>query len=75
MTRVKAGAKLIIVDREKLHAKPALPAWVVQLEGKKTKTRGARVLVWGPSVCVQAADEETGKEIAYLVTDAEVDVE
>jgi hypothetical protein len=70
---LKKGAKTVFVERDLLAAgKPALRA---QMGGKVTKHRGTKVLILGASVLVQVEDEETGKQIAYLVTDAEVEIE
>jgi hypothetical protein len=70
---LKRGSKILLVDRDRL-AK-AEPALMAQLVGKAAKHRGTRALILGASVLVQAQDEETGKQIAYLVTDAEVEIE
>lgn len=67
------GAKTIFVERELLASgKPALRA---QMDGKVTKHRGTKVLILGASVLVQVEDEDTGKHHAFIITDAEVEVE
>jgi hypothetical protein len=71
--KVKAGEKVVLVERDRLTA--GEPALMVQLVGKAAKHRGRHAMILGPSVVVQAKDEETGKQVAYVVTDAPVEIE